>query len=63
MALGERASGNETRVTVEFRDRGAATEVVLTHDRFPTRAERDKHETGWTGCLEKLGPVLAGRDW
>lgn len=45
----------ETLVTVEFHSRGAAsTEVVLTHTRFSSPAERDEHVKGWTGCLARL---------
>lgn len=39
----------ETLVTVEFIDKGGATEVVLTHERFP-----DEHQGGWLGCLDSL---------
>jgi len=57
-----KAGAGETLVTVEFLNRGGRTELVLTHERFPTAAERDSHEQGWTGCLEKLAGVLpAGR--
>jgi uncharacterized protein YndB with AHSA1/START domain len=53
--------GGETQVTVEFRDRGGSTEVVLVHDMFPSRDERDKHEMGWSGAFEKLATFLAAR--
>ena len=48
-----------TLVTVEFRDLGSATELVLTHERFPTTEWRDKHGEGWTGCLGRLEGLLA----
>ncbi len=48
----------ETLVTVEFLDRGAATEVVLTHELFPSAEARQRHETGWMGCLEKLARLV-----
>jgi uncharacterized protein YndB with AHSA1/START domain len=48
----------ETLVTVEFLDRGASTEVVLTHERFPSDAVRDQHGTGWSSCLECLAEVV-----
>ena len=44
----------ETLVTVEFRDLGGRTEVVLTHELFPDVNMRDEHSQGWTGCLEQL---------
>ena len=47
-----------TLVTVEFRDVGDATEVELTHERFPNAEERDKHNEGWGGCLDQLGKLL-----
>jgi uncharacterized protein YndB with AHSA1/START domain len=50
----------ETVVTVEFRDLGGSTEVVLTHELFPTEADRKEHEMGWTGSFEKLDALLAG---
>src|SRR5262245_46441599 len=42
----------ETLVTIEFHEHGKATEVVLTHERFPDVEARDRHQHGWTGCLE-----------
>jgi uncharacterized protein YndB with AHSA1/START domain len=48
----------ETLVTVEFRQVGDSTEVVLTHERFPTEKARDDHNRGWTGCLDRLAKVL-----
>lgn len=52
-------SMGETLVTVEFRDRGAATEVALTHDLFPDTALRDRHIGGWSACLDQLTALLA----
>ncbi len=49
----------ETLVTVEFRDRGTSTEVVLTHELFPTEAMREQHGQGWSGCLDRLADLLA----
>ena len=44
----------ETIVTVEFHERGTGTELVLRHDRFPTKDMRDHHEQGWKHCLDQL---------
>ena len=44
----------ETLVTVEFRDRDGETEMILTHEQFPDAETRDKHNEGWTGCLDRL---------
>jgi uncharacterized protein YndB with AHSA1/START domain len=51
-------AGAETEVAVEFIDRGGATELVLTHERFPNRPMRDRHEGGWTGVLGSLDAFL-----
>jgi len=49
----------DTTVTVEFRDRGSETELVLTHERFTSIAARDEHTQGWGSCLNRLERVLA----
>lgn len=53
---GETESGStiETLVTVEFRNRDGETELILTHEQFPDAAARDKHNEGWSGCLDRL---------
>ncbi len=48
----------ETLVTVEFHDKGEATEVILTHAYFPTAKARDDHNRGWNGCLDRLAKLL-----
>lgn len=47
-----------SRVTVEFRDLGDATEVVITHDRLETEELRRLHTLGWEGCLGNLEKFL-----
>jgi uncharacterized protein YndB with AHSA1/START domain len=54
----EPAHVEETTVTLEFHDRGSATELVLTHDRFENAASRDEHDKGWGGCLDRLARFL-----
>ena len=49
---------SETLVTVEFRDLGGSTEIVLIHERFSNLEEREKHSHGWTGCLDQLAKIL-----
>ena len=49
---------SETLVTVEFRDLGGRTEVVLTHEFFPDINMRDQHSEGWAGCLEQLATFV-----
>ena len=48
----------ETLVTVEFLDRDDSTEVVLTHELFPSEKVRDEHGKGWTGSLDHLAKTL-----
>jgi len=50
----EGAEEDETLVTVEFRDRGAQTEVLVRHERFADGSVRDEHAQGWADCLERL---------
>lgn len=49
----------ETLVTLEFRDRGGSTDLVLTHELFPTQELRDEHTKGWDGCLSRLAKLVA----
>jgi uncharacterized protein YndB with AHSA1/START domain/predicted enzyme related to lactoylglutathione lyase len=44
----------ETLVTVDFVDRDGATEVQITHEGLPNAEQRDNHNHGWNGCLDKL---------
>ena len=44
----------ETLVTVEFIEMSDATEIVLTHERFPGSEARDDHDQGWVSCLNRL---------
>ena len=48
----------ETLVTVVLQDRGSSTELMLTHELFPDVEARDKHNQGWSGCLERLAKVV-----
>ena len=54
----DRHAGIETLVTVVLEASGDETEVVVTHDRFPTNASRDRHETGWDTTLDRLEVLL-----
>ena len=47
-----------TQVTVEFHDRGAETEVVLTHERQPSQRAQDFHQRGWTTSFDKLAELV-----
>jgi uncharacterized protein YndB with AHSA1/START domain len=47
-------NGPVERVTVRFEAHGAATEVVVTHEKISDEAARAGHERGWIGCLDGL---------
>lgn len=49
----------ETLVTVEFRAFVGSTEVVVTHELFPSEKARGDHDRGWNGCLDRLADLLA----
>jgi uncharacterized protein YndB with AHSA1/START domain len=51
---GQLADFGETLVTVEFRELGSSTEIILTHELFPTEDVRDFHQWGWSGSLARL---------
>ena len=51
-------AAEETLVTVEFHALEDATEIVLTHERFTSDAEKQKHDHGWAGCFDQLGKFL-----
>ena len=44
----------EMLVTLEFKSRGQQTELTLTHGKFASVESRDRHEAGWTRCLNQL---------
>jgi uncharacterized protein YndB with AHSA1/START domain len=47
------AGEHDSRVTVDFRAAGAATEVVITHERLPLE-HAEAHRGGWNDALESL---------
>lgn len=47
-------------VTIELLERGARTELVLTHRRLPGRNVAS-HRKGWTDIVQKLEVALAGK--
>ncbi len=55
---GKEEGFGETLVAVEFRDLGDVTEIILTHEFFPTGEDLKEHEAGWTGCLNRLPKAL-----
>ena len=55
---GSQGSRKETLVTVEFRDNGETTELVLTHKGFPTKESCEGHQFGWNSCLDHFDQVF-----
>lgn len=51
--------GRPSEVAIEFLDRGAATELVLTHRGLPQR-QVEGHRQGWTDIVRKLEETLTG---
>jgi uncharacterized protein YndB with AHSA1/START domain len=47
-----------TIVTIEFLERGAGTELILTHRRLPA-TKVEAHRKGWTDIVRKLEATLA----
>ena len=46
-------------VTILFEPKAAgATEVIVVHERIPSKTARDTHEQGWFGCLDGLAKYL-----
>jgi uncharacterized protein YndB with AHSA1/START domain len=45
-------------VTIEFRDLGVSTEILLKHEQLPSVDQRERHEQGWIGCLNQLQNYL-----
>jgi uncharacterized protein YndB with AHSA1/START domain len=49
----------DTLVTVDFAPEGDATKVTITHEQFLSTEDRDRHNEGWKGCVERLDRKLA----
>ncbi|MDP9018316.1 MAG: SRPBCC domain-containing protein [Candidatus Eremiobacteraeota bacterium] len=45
---------HETLLTIEFRDLGEQTELILTHENLASAQSRDNHTRGWNQWLDKL---------
>ena len=58
---GTRMAGIETLVTVDFREVGQDTEVLLTHEGFSTHGDHTAHRDAWIGCFDRLTQTLASR--
>lgn len=51
-------AGIATRVHVQFLEKGTNTEVLLTHDKLPTKEACERHALGWEGSLNRLDTAL-----
>ena len=52
----------ESLVTVEFREAGAGTEVVLVHDNFVGPGPVEMYDEGWRSGLSKLRAFLLSKE-
>ncbi|MFN0180860.1 MAG: SRPBCC domain-containing protein [Gemmatimonadales bacterium] len=47
-----------SEVSIDFIARGAATEVILVHERLATAKDVEGHTVGWTAILEQLATAV-----
>ena len=52
---------NESHVTVEFRQLGQNTEVIVTHALLADDISRANHANGWNGCPEKYEKLFGAK--
>ena len=48
----------ESLVTILVKPEGNGSILTLIHEQFFDEPARDRHEQGWTGCLDKLERYL-----
>lgn len=53
-------NAHETQVTAEFVPSGDGTRLTLTHERFHSESDKDSHQEGWKGCLDRLRRKFGG---
>jgi uncharacterized protein YndB with AHSA1/START domain len=58
--ISPRADTHETQVTLDFHPNGAATNLVLIHERFCDETLRIDHTQAWRRCLERLSRKVGG---
>jgi uncharacterized protein YndB with AHSA1/START domain len=56
--MAEWSPGEQSLVTVHFRDVEGGTELRLVHEQFETENSRDGHVRGWNGAFDKMAWVL-----
>lgn len=47
-------------VTIQLASRDGGTDVVVVHGGFGEAADRDRHQSGWVGTLERLAAHVIG---
>jgi uncharacterized protein YndB with AHSA1/START domain len=50
--------GEQSLVTLTFKDVEGGTELTLLHENFNTEESRDGHNKGWAGSFDKLARIL-----
>ncbi|HEX9816160.1 MAG TPA: SRPBCC domain-containing protein [Candidatus Thermoplasmatota archaeon] len=50
----DRPNEAETTVHIKLQRRENTTDLVLTHERLPTEAAKQRHLDGWNACLSRL---------
>ncbi len=53
--------GGKSCVVFELRPVDGGTELTFTHSQLGSDAARDSHERGWSGAIDKLDAMFAGR--
>lgn len=56
--MGPLTNDLDTLVTLELHSRGEETDLILTHERLPTRAIVEGHTRGWGNILDHLAEML-----
>jgi uncharacterized protein YndB with AHSA1/START domain/predicted enzyme related to lactoylglutathione lyase len=51
----------ESLVTIRLKPKDGGTLLTLTHEQFFDETARDRHQSGWTGCLDKLVRLFDGQ--
>jgi uncharacterized protein YndB with AHSA1/START domain len=54
------APGEESLVTITFRDTPDGTEISVRHDQLLSDASRDGHSNGWAAALDKIAAIYEG---
>jgi uncharacterized protein YndB with AHSA1/START domain len=49
----------ESLVTILIKPDATGSLLTLIHEQFFDEPARDRHQQGWTGCLDKLEAYLA----